>query len=80
VRNTINSSHSEILLDAAGQGSAKTVFATKWHSFFTAQVPLYVAEYNQVESDDNNVYLLQMISSAKKDQYRVPDEKANNDQ
>ena len=80
MRNTINASHSEILLDAAEHSSAKTVFVAKWHSFFTAQVPRYVAEYNQVESDDNNVYLLQMISSAKKDQYRVPDEKPHNGQ
>jgi hypothetical protein len=49
------------------------VFITRWHSFFTAQVPRYVAEYNQVENDDDYVYLLQMISSAKSDQYKVPD-------
>jgi hypothetical protein len=73
VRNAINPSHSEILCDAEDHGGSKTVFHARWHSFFTAQIPLYVAEYNQVESDDDYVYLLQMISSAKSDQYRVPD-------
>lgn len=72
VRKAINPSHSEILCDAEDHGGSKTVFHARWHSFFTAQIPLYVAEYNQVESDDDYVYLLQMISSAKSDQYRVP--------
>ena len=74
VRNSINASHSEILLDAAKLGGSKTVFPTKWHSFFTAQIPRYVAEYNQVENDDGYVYLLQMISSDNSDQYRMPDQ------
>ena len=80
MRNTINPGHSEVLLDAAEHDGAKTVFPAKWHSFFTAQVPRYVADYNQVESDDNYVYLLQMISSAKNDQYRLPDQKTNDGQ
>ncbi len=36
------------------------------------QVPAYVAEYHQVDHDNDLVYLLQMISTANRDRYRLP--------
>ncbi len=43
--------------------SLKTVnplmsFPLKWHSIWTAEVPNFIAEYHQVENDDDLVYLL----------------------
>ena len=61
------------LIDAS-KGNHKAVFPAQWHSFFTAQVPPHVAEYHQVENDDDYVYLLQMISSSKNDRYQVADQ------
>ena len=64
--------HFEVLSEIEG-ADRRTVFRARWHSFFTAQVPAYVAQYHQVEHDNDYVYLLQMTSSADGDQYCLPD-------
>jgi hypothetical protein len=33
-------------------------FPLKWHSMWTAAVPDFIAQYHQVENDDDFVYLL----------------------
>ena len=33
-------------------------FPLKWHSLWTAAVPAFIAQYHQVEDDDDFVYLL----------------------
>ncbi len=71
MRNSLDPEHSDVLM---AFDTHTTVFRARWHSFFTAQVPRWVAEYHQVENDNDYVYLLQMTSSAKNHQYRVPDD------
>ena len=41
-------------------------FPLKWHSIWTASVPNFIAEYHQVENDDDLVYLLSFQTTGRK--------------
>jgi hypothetical protein len=71
MRHSLDPKHAEVLMEL---DSHKTVFPAHWHSFFSAQVPTWIAEYHQVEHDNDYVYLLQMTSGAKNHKYRMPDQ------
>jgi hypothetical protein len=43
-------------------------FPLKWHSVWSASVPSVIAEYHQVENDDDFVYLLSFQTKGKKEQ------------
>jgi hypothetical protein len=70
-RNSLDPEHAEVLMECTDRA---TVFPACWHSFFTAQVPQFIAEYNQIENDNDRVYLLQMISKPQNNRYRIDDE------
>ena len=68
-RNALDPNHNEVCQEALGAEKASAAFLgpnmsfpLKWYSYWTAQVPPFIASYHQVENDDDFVYLLQMVS------------------
>ena len=69
VRPVLNANHEEELKEAAKKFAEDNKISAvlvnplmplplKWHSLWTAPVPDFIAQYHQVEHDDDFVYLL----------------------
>lgn len=77
MRPALDPNHEEELRESAKQLAADQSIASvslnplmpfplKWHSVWTASVPGFIAEYHQVENDDDLVYLLSFQSLVEK--------------
>lgn len=77
IRPALDPNHEEEMKESAKQLAADQSVASvslnplmsfplKWHSVWTAPVPAFIAEYHQVENDDDRVYLLSFQSIVEK--------------
>jgi hypothetical protein len=77
VRPALNPSHYEELKSTAEKFAVSHAMSSSavlnplfsfpfhWHSFWTAAVPDFIAEYHQVQNDDDFVYLLLFETKSK---------------